>query len=143
MDFGARVNGYCADMTRTIVVGHASDEHRAIYGAVLAANLAGIEAVRAGVAGREVDAAAREVLVAAGYGEHFIHGLGHGVGLEVHELPGVGPRSDGTLNAGSVITIEPGVYVPGLGGVRIEDLVVVEERCGRVLTRSPKDLIEL
>ncbi len=143
MDFGARVGGYCSDMTRTVVVGKASDRQRAIYDAVLAANEAGIEAVRPGLIGREIDAAARAVLSQRGYGELFTHGLGHGVGIEVHELPGVGSRSDGVVGEGSVITIEPGVYVPGFGGVRIEDLVVVEAAGARVLTRSTKELIEL
>lgn len=143
MDFGARVDGYCADMTRTVVVGSASDRQREMYEAVLAANLAGIAAVRCGLAGSAIDAVARAVLTERGFGEKFGHGLGHGVGLKVHELPGVGPRSSKSVMAGSVITIEPGVYEPGLGGVRIEDLVVVEEGGARVLTRSPKDLLEL
>jgi Xaa-Pro aminopeptidase len=143
MDFGARVEGYCADMTRTVVVGRADGRTRDIYDAVRAANEAGIEAVRAGKPGREIDAAARAVIEAAGFGELFSHGLGHGVGREVHELPGVGPRSEDDVPAGSVITIEPGVYVPGFGGVRIEDLVVVENEGARVLTRTAKDLIEL
>jgi Xaa-Pro aminopeptidase len=143
LDFGARVGGYCADMTRTVVVGSASERQREIYGAVHAANLAGIQAVKAGVPGRQADAAAREVLTERGFGEYFGHGLGHGVGLEVHELPGLGPRSEAALPAGAVVTVEPGVYLPGFGGVRIEDLVVVEEGGVRVLTRSTKDLIEL
>lgn len=143
MDFGARVGGYCADMTRTVVVGSASDHQRDVYSAVLAANEAGIAAVAAGREGRQIDTAARDLLAQRGYGELFGHGLGHGVGLQVHEAPGVGPRSDKPVPAGSVITIEPGVYEPGVGGVRIEDLVVVEEGGCRVLTRSPKNLIEL
>ena len=143
LDFGARVGGYCADMTRTVVVGKATPRHREIYDAVLAANVAGTTAVHGGVRGREVDATARAVLEAAGLGEYFGHGLGHGVGLEVHEAPGVGPRSEAELPANAVVTIEPGVYVPGFGGARIEDLVVVEEAGARVLTRSAKDLIEL
>lgn len=143
MDFGARVRGYCADMTRTVVMGGASDEQRSIYETVLAANLAGTAAVRAGVPGNAIDAAARAVIDSAGYGERFGHGLGHGVGRQVHELPGVGPRGVKSVKAGSVITIEPGIYVPGFGGVRIEDLVVVEETGARVLTTSAKDLIEL
>lgn len=143
MDFGARVDGYCADMTRTVVVGTASERQRMIYEAVAAANAAGITAVVAGVTGREVDTAARTVLEQAGLGPLFTHGLGHGVGLEVHELPVAGPRAEGVLPEGSVLTIEPGVYEPGFGGVRIEDLVVVEATGARVLTQSPKDLIEL
>jgi len=143
LDFGARVGGYCADMTRTVCVGVPSAEQRAIYAAVLGANLAGIEAVAAGKPGSEIDAAARAVIVDAGYGERFGHGLGHGVGLEVHERPSAGPRSTAPVPLGSVITIEPGIYVPGMGGVRIEDLAVVEERGARVLTRSTKDLLEV
>jgi len=143
MDFGARVGGYCSDMTRTVVIGKASARQREIYETVLAANLAGIAAVRPGLPSRDIDAAARAVIEAAGFGECFGHGLGHGVGLEVHELPSVGARSEEPVPLGSVVTIEPGVYVPGFGGVRIEDLVVVEEAGARVLTRSTKELIEL
>lgn len=143
MDFGARVGGYCADMTRTVVVGNPSDRHREVYDAVHAANLAGISAVRAGRPGADIDAEARAVIVERGFGERFGHGLGHGVGLEVHELPSVGPRGTKSVMPGSVVTVEPGVYLPGFGGVRIEDLVVVEDGGPRVLTRSPKDLIEL
>jgi Xaa-Pro aminopeptidase len=143
LDFGARAEGYCADMTRTVVVGHATTRHREVYEAVLAANLAGLSAIRAGATGRQVDSAGREIIEAAGFGECFGHGLGHGVGLEVHEAPGVGPRSDEELPAGAVVTIEPGVYIPEFGGARIEDLVVVEESGARVLTRSAKDLIEV
>lgn len=143
LDFGARIDGYCADMTRTVVIGGASAEQRAIYDAVLSANLAGIAAGRAGLKGAEIDAAARAVIVERGYGEYFGHGLGHGVGLEVHELPSVGARAEKVVSAGSVITIEPGIYIAGMGGVRIEDLAVVEEGGLNVLTRSPKDLLEL
>ena len=143
MDFGARVDGYCADMTRTVVVGTASARQREIYDAVLAANLAGIAALRPGVPGSSVDAAARAVLEAAGFGEYFGHGLGHGVGRDVHELPSVGPRASKSLLAGCVVTIEPGVYVPGFGGVRIEDLVFVGEPQVQVLTRTKKELLEL
>ena len=143
LDFGARVEGYCSDMTRTVVVGRATDRHREIYDAVLAANLAGIAALRAGIPGREVDAAARAVIEAAGFGEHFGHGLGHGVGLEVHEAPGVGPRSAGELPVGAVVTVEPGIYIPEFGGVRIEDLAVLESDGVRVFTSSTKDLLEV
>jgi len=143
LDFGAKVDGYCADMTRTIVVGRASERQVEIYEAVLAANLAGISALKAGEPGKEVDAAARRVIAKRGFAEYFGHGLGHGVGLEVHELPGLGPRSSDPVPEASVVTVEPGIYIPGYGGVRIEDLVVVERDCARVLTMSPKALIEL
>ncbi len=143
LDFGAKVGGYCADMTRTVVIGSASAEQRAIYDAVLAANEAGIRKIAAGVLGKEADAAARAVIAERGFGERFGHGLGHGVGREVHEAPSVGPRGEKALPASSVVTVEPGIYIPGSGGVRIEDLVVVEEAGARVLTRSTKDLIEV
>lgn len=143
LDFGARVDGYCADMTRTIVVGSADDEMRTLYETVLKANRSGIDAVRSGVEGKAVDAVARAVIEGAGYGQFFGHGLGHGVGREVHEAPNMGPRSSDVLSPGCVVTVEPGIYLPGRGGVRIEDLVVVGEGGNSVLTTSPKELIEL
>ena len=143
MDFGARIGGYCSDMTRTVGVGEIDAERRRIYETVRAANEAGLAAVRGGLAGTEIDAAARCVIDAAGFGDRFGHGLGHGVGLEVHEAPSVGPRGVKPVPANSVITVEPGVYVPGVGGARIEDLVVVGEEGPTVLSHSPKDLIEL
>lgn len=143
LDFGAQVGGYCSDMTRTIAIGAASEEQRTMYEAVLAANQAGLAAVRAGVPCVEVDLVARESLGQAGFGEYFTHGLGHGVGLDIHEMPTVGPRSTQSLRQSSVITIEPGVYVTGAGGVRIEDLVVVEESGYRLLSHAPKELIEI
>ncbi len=143
MDFGARIGGYCADMTRTVVMGTATEQQREIYAAVLSANLAGIAAVAGGRTGAEIDTAARAVIESAGYGERFGHGLGHGVGLDIHEAPSVGPRGTRPVPEGSIVTIEPGIYIPGLGGVRIEDLIVVARDGARVLTRSTKDLIEL
>jgi Xaa-Pro aminopeptidase len=143
MDFGARVDGYCADMTRTVVVGRASDEQRRVYDAVLAANEAGRAAVRAGAHGDAVDGVARALLTERGYGEAFGHGLGHGVGLEVHEMPGLRKRSTDVLVSGHVVTVEPGVYLPGFGGVRIEDLVAVEEGGHKLLSHSRRDLIEI
>ncbi len=143
MDFGARIAGYCSDMTRTVVIGKATDRHREIYSAVLAANQAGVAAVKAGIPGKDVDAVARGVLAEKGFTEYFTHGLGHGVGLDIHEGPTVGRLSHESLRTGSVVTIEPGVYIPGFGGVRIEDLVAVEETGGRLLSSSPRELIEI
>jgi Xaa-Pro aminopeptidase len=143
LDFGARVDGYCADMTRTVVLGHADEQQRAVYQAVLEANLAGIAAIAPGVPGRNVDRVARAVIEGRGFGERFGHGLGHGVGMQVHELPNMGPRASESLPEHSVVTVEPGIYIPGFGGVRIEDLVVVEQSGARVLTGSPKELLEL
>lgn len=143
LDFGARVDGYCADMTRTVAVGTAGERERELYEAVLAANEAGRAAVRAGVPGSKVDEAARAALFDRGLGDRFVHGLGHGVGMQVHEMPTVSARGTKSLLAGTVITIEPGAYVPGFGGVRIEDLVVVGEGGSTILTESPRQLIEL
>lgn len=139
-DIGCRVHGYHSDITRTFAVGKASDELRRIYDIVLAAQLAGLRAIRPGVAGREVDAQARGVIEAAGYGERFGHSTGHGVGLEVHELPRLARLGDEPLQPGMVVTVEPGIYVPGLGGVRIEDSVLVTENGAEVLTPSTKEL---
>jgi Xaa-Pro aminopeptidase len=143
MDFGARLQGYCADLTRTVVIGRASDEQRRIYEAVLAANEAGRAAVRAGAHGAEVDGVARTLLTECGYGDAFGHGLGHGVGLEVHEMPGLRKTSTDVLEAGNVVTVEPGVYLPGFGGVRIEDLVAVEQGGCKLLSNARRDLIEI
>ncbi len=143
MDFGARVGGYCSDMTRTVVIGTAGKREREVYEAVRAANEAGIEAVRPGRRGSEIDAVARDLLTERGFGDEFGHGLGHGVGLDVHEAPRLGPRSNDPIPSGAVITIEPGVYVDGFGGVRIEDLLVVAEGFPRVLSGATKDLIEV
>ena len=143
MDFGARVDGYCADMTRTVVVGQASDEQRRVYDAVLAANEAGRAAVRAGAKGVDVDGVARALLTERGFGEAFGHGLGHGVGLEIHEMPSLSMRSTDVLEPGHIVTVEPGVYLPGFGGVRIEDLVAVEEGGYALLSHSRRDLIEI
>jgi Xaa-Pro aminopeptidase len=143
LDFGARVGGYRSDMTRTVVVGAASPRHRQIYEGVRLANEAGIDAVAAGRTGIEVDAEARAVLDRLGIEGAFRHGLGHGVGLDVHEGPSLSPKGERALESGMVVTVEPGVYVPGFGGVRIEDLVVVEAGGCRVLSTAPKELIEL
>lgn len=141
MDFGALYQGYCSDMTRTVAVGHATDEMQTVYDAVLRAQLAGIAAFGAGVPGRDVDQAARNVIEAAGYGAYFNHGFGHSVGVEIHENPNANPKNDKPLPAGAVISAEPGIYIPGKFGVRIEDVVVVEEGGCRNLTLAPKELL--
>jgi Xaa-Pro aminopeptidase len=138
-DIGAQVDGYCADLTRVVAVGDPGGEAREIYRIVLEANRAGLEAVREGKAGKDVDAAARDVIAQAGYGDKFGHGLGHGVGLEIHEAPGVGPASEDTLAVGNVVTVEPGIYLPGRFGVRIEDLVAVTADGCQTLSGFPKD----
>lgn len=142
-DFGALVDGYHTDMTRTVAFGDPGDELRRVRDLVARAQEAGIEALRPGVPVAEVDAAARGVIEDAGHGRHFPHGLGHGVGLEIHEEPRL--RRDGTdeVPEGAVVTIEPGVYIPGLGGVRIEDVVEVTADGGRSIARSTKELVVL
>lgn len=150
IDFGALVAGYHSDMTRTFVLGSAADWQLEIYQLVSEAQKAGREALRPGANLRDVDAAARQMIADAGYGDHFGHGLGHGVGLEIHEAPGIAATSAGTLLAGSVVTVEPGVYLPGRGGVRIEDTLVVASETREtsrtaganpeLLTRFPKEL---
>lgn len=143
MDFGCIYQGYCSDMTRTVAVGHVTDEMQAVYDTVLSAQLAGIAAARAGVTGKEVDAAARSVISQAGYGDAFGHGFGHCVGLEIHEEPRASQTADTPLPAGCVLTAEPGVYLPGKFGVRIEDMLyVIEDGCVN-LTDAPKHLIVL
>jgi len=142
IDFGARVDGYHADCTRTFVVGPATDWQREIHTAVQASQKAGVEALRAGVAVADVDRAARAVLEEAGWLEYFTTGLGHGVGLEIHEDPYVGVRTAGKLAAGTTLTMEPGIYLPGRGGVRIEDTVLVGET-PQVLTPMTTELLEI
>lgn len=143
LDFGAVVRGYHSDCTRTIVLGEASPRHREIYDLVLAAQRAALAGIRPGVAARDVDALARRVITEAGHADHFGHGLGHGVGLAIHEGPTLSPREDATLEAGMVVTVEPGVYLPGWGGVRIEDLVVITPDGCDNLTAAPKHLMML
>ena len=140
VDMGAKLDGYCSDGTRTFAAGEPGDEGREVYELVRAAQAAGLDAVRPGVGGAEADEAAREVIEAAGHGERFGHGLGHGVGLEVHEWPRLGKTSEDVLEEGAVVTVEPGVYVPGRFGVRIEDLVVVSGDGARNLSSTPKEL---
>ena len=141
MDFGALYNGYCADMTRTVAVGHATEEMVKVYNTVLEAQLAGLAISKAGVPGKDVDGAARKVITEAGYGEYFGHGYGHSLGLEVHESPSPNARNSEPMPAGAVASAEPGIYLPGKFGVRIEDCCVYLENGIENLTHSPKNLI--
>ncbi len=141
VDAGCRVDGYASDCTRTFATGDLPDELARAYEVCLEAQLAGLEAFAPGAGGREVDAAARDVITAAGWGEQFGHGLGHGIGLEVHEAPAVRAESIDTLEPGNVVSCEPGIYIPGLGGVRIEDMVLVTDDGRERLTTHDKSLI--
>ena len=141
MDFGCIYEGYCSDMTRTVAIGSASEEMRKVYGIVLEAQLAGIRTAKAGVLGRDVDKAGRDVIESAGYGEYFGHGFGHSLGLDIHEAPNASPAGTAEMPLGCVCSAEPGIYLPGKFGVRIEDVVVYEENGCRVLTKSPKELL--
>lgn len=143
MDFGALYQGYCSDITRTVFLGDPGDKHQEVYGTVLAAQRAGIKAVAPGRTGKEVDAVARKIIEDAGYGDYFGHGLGHSVGLAIHEGPNLNMREERVLEPGMVITVEPGIYIPDWGGVRIEDIVVVTENGCEVLTQAPKEFIIL
>jgi Xaa-Pro aminopeptidase len=139
VDIGARVDGYNADLTRTFCLGEPEDpDYLAVWELVDRANRAGLESIRAGMTGRDADAVARDLITAAGYGDFFGHGLGHGVGLEIHELPRLSPMATAMLEAGQVATVEPGVYLPGRFGVRIEDLVLIESDGLRAFSHAPK-----
>ena len=141
MDFGVLYKGYCSDMTRTVAVGFATEEMRKVYDTVLAAQLAGIAASHAGVIGRDVDAAARKVITDAGYGEYFGHGYGHSLGMEVHESPSPSPSGERAMEENMIASAEPGIYLPGKFGVRIEDVVIFKENGVENITHSPKNLI--
>jgi Xaa-Pro aminopeptidase len=144
IDMGTRYRGYCSDMTRTICLGEPDAKLREIYDVVLRAQLACEEGLRAGVTGQAADALARAVIEQAGYGEYYVHGTGHGVGLEIHESPRISRfRAEAPLGAGAVVTIEPGIYIPGWGGVRIEDMGVITPTGVDILTQSPKELYNL
>ena len=141
MDFGALYQGYCADMTRTVAVGHATEEMVKVYNTVLEAQLAGLAISKAGVPGKEIDGAARKVITDAGYGEYFGHGYGHSLGLEIHEAPNPNTRNEEGMPKGAVASAEPGIYLPGKFGVRIEDCCIFLEDGIEILTKSPKNLM--
>lgn len=143
MDFGAKVDGYCSDMTRTVAFGRVTEEMGNVYSLVLRAQQAGILAAKAGIPGRAVDEAGRRVIREAGYGEYFGHGFGHGVGIQIHEDPRASVTEERLLPAGEVLTAEPGVYLPGKFGVRIEDMLLLREDGCENLTHSPKELLIL
>ena len=138
IDMGAQFDGYCSDLSRTICLGAADETFRRVYDTVLGAQLTAINTIQAGMSGADCDGLARTVIEEAGYGENFGHSLGHGVGLAVHEYPRVGPRATERLQDGMVFTIEPGIYLPGWGGVRIEDVVILENGRARILSHAPK-----
>lgn len=143
MDFGCKYGGYCADMTRTVAIGHVTDEMRQVYDTVLRAQKEAMAHIHAGMAGSLADSFARDVIREAGYGEHFGHALGHSVGIDIHESPSFASRYDALIPAGAVMSVEPGIYLPGRFGVRIEDLVLVQEEGVKSLNSSEKDLIIL
>ena len=143
MDYGAETQGYCSDVTRTVVVGRASTEQREVYEVVRVANETAARRVRAGMTGRDADAIARDYIEQRGYGDLFGHSLGHGLGLEVHEAPRLARTAEGALAEGAVVTIEPGIYRPGWGGVRIEDDVFLGPQGAKILTSFTRELIEL
>ena len=143
MDFGCNLDGYCSDMTRTVCLGKADEEMKRVYETVLSAQEAAMKKIRSGLTGKEIDAAARDVIALAGFGECFGHSLGHGIGLKVHEAPSFAPSVESVIPAGAVMSVEPGIYLPGKFGVRIEDLVVVREDGLENLNTSSKLLLEL
>ncbi len=143
LDFGCLYQGYASDITRTVVLGKATERQKKIYNTVLAAQKASCKAVKPGMACSRVDGVARDIIMKAGYGDNFGHGLGHGVGLLVHDRPILSPQSTDVLEPGMVITIEPGIYISNWGGVRIEDDVLVTLNGGQILSKSPKELMEL
>ncbi len=143
LDFGCVYNGYCSDMTRTIVMGNATDKMTEIYNVVLEAQETAIKAFKPGSTGAEVDKVARDYIKEKGYGKYFGHGLGHGVGREIHELPGISPNGDIILKPGMIVTNEPGIYIPDFGGVRIEDLILITENGCEVISKTTKKLITI
>ncbi len=143
MDFGCKLNGYCSDMTRTVVVGKANPKQKEIYQIVKEAQLTGLDAIKSDTLAKDADSAARDLIEKAGYGEYFRHALGHGVGLLIHEKPTLSPKSEQVLDENMMVTCEPGIYIPGFGGVRIEDMVVVKKDGNINLANVTKELIEI
>jgi len=143
MDFGAMYRGYCADMTRTVAVGYATEEMKTVYNTVLQAQLAALAATRPGLKGKDIDAVARQVIADAGFGDYFGHGYGHSLGLEVHEAPNCNPSGETVMEPGMVVSAEPGIYLPDKFGVRIEDVVIFTKDGCENITHSPKNLIIL
>ncbi len=141
MDFGCILDGYCSDMTRTVVIGKADEKQKEIYDIVLQAQKTAVDFLKAGALCREADAAARNIIEKYGYGENFGHSTGHSVGIEIHELPVLSPKSNDILREGNVVTVEPGIYIEGFGGVRIEDLVQITSEKAVNLTKSEKNLL--
>ncbi len=142
-DFGCKVNGYCSDMTRTVALGFVTDEMAKVYDTVLNAQTMASDAVKAGVNCKDIDKVARDFISSNGYGEYFSHSLGHGVGLKIHEQPNLSSKSEGILEIGNIVTVEPGIYIPGKFGVRIENTMIVREDFGENLQKSSKELIIL
>ena len=138
IDMGAKCNGYCSDLTRTIFIGEPDDKFKKIYNIVLRSQLISIEAAKEGMTGEEIDKISRDIISDEGFGENFGHSLGHGVGLEIHENPGVGPKSKNEILSGMVYTIEPGIYIDGWGGIRIEDMVLMTDNGNRLLSHAEK-----
>ena len=141
LDFGVLYHGYCSDMTRTVALGYATEEMKAVYATVLKAQTTAIAATKAGMVGRDIDAIARKVITDAGYGPYFGHGYGHSLGLEIHEQPNPNPGNPNPMPAGAICSAEPGIYLPGKFGVRIEDVVIITEEGAIDITKSPKELI--
>lgn len=143
LDFGAYYKGYCSDITRTVAVGEPSDELKKIYNTVLEAQLKGVQGIKPGMTGKQADALTRDYITEQGYGKYFGHSTGHGMGLEVHEGPGLSHKTDQKLEPGMVVTVEPGIYVAGVGGTRIEDDIVITEDGNKILSKSTKELLYL
>ncbi len=143
LDFGVKINGYCSDMTRTVVIGKASKKHKDIYNIVLEAQMKAAENIKPGVKTKNIDKIARDIITEYSYGQNFLHGTGHSLGIDIHEPPRLNKLDKSVLQEGMVVTVEPGIYIEGWGGVRIEDMVLVTETGGKILSKSDKKLIEI